>query len=505
MADLADLKIAVWQREVRDDSSRQSRQAELDAVARAEALGADCLVAHPLDRDRKSCIIPCNGAHAEGDTHRIDLRTSKSAFSIGLEGNSEGCDFTVRLQSEPWTLNSRFDSKEIDGIPSLAVGYVGMRNAGHAVRCYDGGSAAHDSFGNLQFRLRSDFEEDFSLVTLADEGTIAPQCDKKLLCALVATIRRFDTQVLGGSSPWIIGLSGGLDSSIVATLLVRALGADRVLGYNMPTRHNTSATKDNAARLAEALGISFATAPIQDIVNATADVLEKAGYAPGKLAGLALENAQARARGNMLATFASIEGGVIANNANFVEAALGYCTLYGDSVGAFAPIADLTKVELFDLARDLNDLIGTTVIPENLLPTETEDGYIWETMPSAELADGQRDPMKWFYHDWLVRKLKAEPETGAADVLSAYSEDGLASCGMAKWVRFYGLNDPQAFISDLEWVLRSMHRATFKRIQAAPALLVTSIDTPWGDAEVQRAWEPDEQYEELKRQILQTR
>jgi NAD+ synthase (glutamine-hydrolysing) len=225
--------------------------------------------------------------------------------------------------------------------------------------------------------------------------------------------------------------------SVTAALLRMALDDPaRIVGYNLATRYKSDVTKMNAYELAQALGIRLVNGSIERVVEATDAVVASYGYAEGATAGLVQENIQARLRGHMLSTFAAIEGGVIMNNGNKVEAALGYATLYGDAIGAIAPIGDITKVRLFRIARLVNKRLGKAVVPENLIPIETDDGYLWETMPSAELKDAQKDPMKWFYHDWLVENLLDSPEFGVEDLMQAYLEDKLMSSPVAKWIRF---------------------------------------------------------------------
>lgn len=502
MGDLSDLKVAIWQREVREGAQKRCSEEMAGVLQRATLLGADCLITNPIGLNNARCLIPCDGAVAEYGDEAVLLHTESGDYLIGVGCVPSECDFSVWVDNACWTKDAKGRIAPGIGAPSISLAPVGIQNAGHSVRCFGGATSGYDAHGEMLWYLRDDFEEDFALLQIGRPGRLAQPCERKLLKALTTTIRRFDSQVLGGSLPWIIGLSGGLDSSIVASLLVLALGESRVVGYSLSSEFNSKATKGNAERLAESLSIRFHATTISDVVDAVERTTMTCGYGRDNIAGLVHENVQARMRGSLLCTFAAIEGGVVANNANFVELALGYCTLYGDAIGALAPIADLTKVELFGLARDINEAFGASIIPENLLPQETLEGYEWETMPSAELSEGQRDPMKWFYHDWLVRMLRDNPETGAADVLEDYRADGLESAGMLKWVSFYGLNDPHAFVSDLEWVLRQMHNAVFKRIQAPPAIVLSDTKVPWGDGEMQGRWVPDERYIEARGRLL---
>lgn len=422
------------------------------------------------------------------------------------------CDAIINISASPWTMNKdagrtkrvREHTRELGRIvPLLYVNATGMQNTGKNVLAFDGGSTAYGSDGSILSRCRDDFEEEMRIVNLSAPGTVTESDPDKVLDALVATLHRFDRQVFPFEPKWVIGLSGGIDSSITASLLRMALDDPaRIVGYNLATRYNSDATKANAYNLAQALGIRLVNGSIEDVVDATQRVLSLYGYKPDQVSGLAQENVQARLRGHMLSTFAQVEGGVIMNNGNKVEIMMGYATLYGDSIGAISPIGDLTKVELFDLARAINRRFGFEAVPENLIPHETPEGFSWETMPSAELKDNQRDPMKWFYHDWLVHQLVDYPGYGAERVMRAYLNNRLADTEAGKWVRYYGLDDPKAFIEDLEWVLRQMRISVFKRIQMPPNITLSRGSFGFDFRENQAVYEQTDSYNKLKKQIL---
>lgn len=419
---------------------------------------------------------------------------------IALNPNVSNSDVLVLDDMRPFVLAGY--KTVARGVPTAIVRPVGASNYGQVVSCYQGSSELIGENGNICARLRSDFEQDMQVVSFNEESLPLLNPNDQLLDALQTTIRRFDACALYWKPKWIIGLSGGLDSSVVATLLVRTLGANRVIGYNLATKHNSEKTKGNAQALADALGIELKNGSIEDVVEATDNTLVRYGYDPNAQPTLVHENIQARLRGHLLTTFSAIEGGVVANNGNRVEGALGYATLYGDAIGALAPIADLTKVQLFDLSRRINELEGREVIPENLLPRVTEEGYVWETRPSAELSDGQYDPMKWFYHDWLIDKLQGNLSAGLREVMEGYLTDKLASNEVGKWVSYYGLDNSQSFIDDLEWVLRCMKNSAFKRIQGCPAIRLASPLTVHASPEVQGQLVMPSYYEELRAQIL---
>jgi len=519
MGDLSKLKVAIGQPELVDGSPSRTAAVQDRLVSYAVEAGADLLVFPGSLSDASDVhIIALNDSRIDVAGSVVILEAAGESYQIGLGSQPQGCDFAVYADVEPWAVSAPARASW----PGIVLRPVGVRNVDKKVLAYDGGTSVFASDGTLLARLRDDFEEDFALVSLAERSDVAEPCKDKLLAALVKTVRRFDEQVLSWKPKWVIGLSGGLDSSIVAALLTLALGPDRVCGFGLSTAYNSEATKRNAETLAEALGIRLRVGSIAEVVEATELAATQFGYGAAgggmtdgaaggaaggasepAITGLALENVQARVRGHLLSTFAALEGGVVANNGNRVEAAFGYATLYGDSIGALAPIGDLTKTRLFELARVINGQPGVGVIPENLLPRETDDGYEWDVMPSAELAEGQRDPMKWFYHDWLVEQLLDSPsvEGGACSVLSHYLDDRLASTEVGKWVTFYGLDDPGAFLRDFDWALGALRSSAFKRIQAPPAIRVASPASIASALESQGAHEPSVRYRELRSRI----
>ena len=505
MGDLSKLKIAVGQPELACGRPSVNEKARERMVIRAVDAGADVLVMPGSLVDAHDVhLVVLNDSRIDVAGNAVYLEACGETYRVGLEPDDMTCDFAVYSDVSPWTLeNGGQGQPPMRFVPTIVLRPVGMRNACKDVLAFDGGTKAFSADGAVMASLRDDFEEDLALVQFAEPNRVHEPAGDKLLAALVKTLRRFDEHVLPWNPKWVIGLSGGLDSSVVAVLLTLAFGADRVVGYNLATRFNTDATKANAAGLAEALGIALRNGSIERLVEATAETASQYGYAGGALSGLVLENVQARLRGHMLSTFAAMEGGVIANNGNRVENALGYATLYGDAIGALAPIGDLTKVRLFGLAHAINGDRGSAIIPENLLPRLTDGGYDWDTPPSAELAEGQVDPMKWFYHDWLVEQLLDGEgvDAAACDVMERYLSDRLAGCEVGKWVRFHGLDDPRAFADDLDWVLRSMRTSAYKRIQAPPAIRIASPASVAAAEEVQGEIEPSPRFRMLEARI----
>jgi NAD+ synthase (glutamine-hydrolysing) len=233
----------------------------------------------------------------------------------------------------------------------------------------------------------------------------------------------------------LLGLSGGIDSALVAALAADALGADRVEAVSMPTRYNSDDTRSDARLVAERLGISFREIAIEELR------LAFEGALPGT-SGLAAENLQARIRGVLLMTLSNQHGWLVLTTGNKSETAVGYSTLYGDSAGGFAPIKDVPKTLVFALSRHVNEQAGGELIPASII----------ERPPSAELRDDQRDDQSLPPYEQLDPLIEAYVEDDLSP--EEIARRGLATLEVAR--RVAGLVD----------------LAEYKRRQAPPGIKV---------------------------------
>ena len=205
-------------------------------------------------------------------------------------------------------------------------------------------------------------------------GSIAPfdepleQMRRALVLALSDYVEK------NGFREVVLGLSGGIDSALVAALAADALGPERVHCVSMPSRYSSEGTRTDAERLAASLGCDFRELPIETAVGALDEVA-------GGLEGLAAENLQARVRGMLLMALSNTHGWLVLATGNKSELSVGYSTLYGDLAGGFALIKDVFKTDVFRLARHLNERTGRELIPASII----------ERAPSAELRADQRD------------------------------------------------------------------------------------------------------------------
>ena len=239
-----------------------------------------------------------------------------------------------------------------------------------------------------------------------------------------------------------MGLSGGIDSAVVATLAVRALGKKNVLGVAMPGQHSSGHSLEDAEALAGALGMPFEVRPIKFLTSAMTRELQF-GSVGSTLAPIAAENLQARFRGLTLMTLSNHLNALLLTTGNKSEMAMGYCTLYGDMCGALGPIGDLYKTQVYEIAKLLSPPIPGRSISKP---------------PSAELRPNQTDQDSLPPYPLLDAFLKAYLEEGDSQKeLRAKFEHSLEPHGHRTLA-----------------LLKTIERNEYKRRQAAPVLRVSS-------------------------------
>jgi NAD+ synthetase len=352
-------------------------------------------------------------------------------------------DIHLNLSSSPFWHGKREVRREMlaaiarrDRIPVV----MSNQMAGIDSLIFDGSSVALNGCGELVAQAAS-FAEDLVIVDPFSAPAIAepPQDD---------TAAAWDALVLGtrdyvrkcGFSKVVIALSGGIDSALVAAVATEALGAENVLGIGMPSPYSSEGSIDDSRRLAANLCIRFELIGISGLFEEYTRTLEPlfAGMAPD----ITEENIQSRIRGNLLMALSNKLGALVLTTGNKSEMAVGYCTLYGDMVGALAVIGDLVKTRVYAVCRWLNR--EREVIPPAIL----------EKPPSAELRPGQKDT------DSLPPYEVLDP------ILEAYVERYETPEAIA---RAHGFPLPL-----VQHVVRLVERSEYKRQQAAPVLKVTS-------------------------------
>ena len=247
---------------------------------------------------------------------------------------------------------------------------------------YDGTSGIMNKQGKVELFMKS-FEEEFVVFdTLAEHnGVEVPYTtynDRTRMVYEAACLGLRDYFYKNGYKKACVGLSGGIDSSVVACLAVGALGKENVKGLMMPSHFSSDESVEDAKALAENLGIEYSVLPIAEAYTAIIDTLKP--VTGGTEFDATEENIQSRIRTVLLMALQNKEGYVLLNSSNKSENAIGWCTLYGDTAGAFSVTGDLYKSEIYDLARYINSRFDN-VIPEIILKKE----------PSSELRPNQKD------------------------------------------------------------------------------------------------------------------
>ncbi len=423
-----------------------------------------------------------------------------------------GAEAVFNLSSSPFTWQKSDKRNRVvrqilarSPLPFFYVNQVGAQNNGKNIIVFDGDSTGYAASGHIACRARPWREQ----LVLTSHAEVAPlQSEIEAQYAGILTGLRHLDDVRGAESKFLIAASGGVDSSVVCCLLERAVGPERVFAVNMPTRFNAAVTQENARSLCAALGVDYLCCPIESLYEAVAALVQDAEFSGGRgeYTRLVDENVQARIRfADVLSGLAAKYGLVFTSNGNKTEVALGYATLYGDVSGAVAPIADLYKVQVFALARFLNEAVyGRTVVPENLL-----DGSV---VPSAELSEAQDvteglgDPIKYGYHDAVLRQF-IEYRRHSSDLLQWFIEGVLLErLGWNDAVRFRAyFPDARSWIEDLEWVERQVRINYFKRIQAPPVIVLSKRAFGFDLRETQQPPYAPRRCEQLKAEALKVR
>jgi len=323
-------------------------------------------------------------------------------------------------------------------VPFIFVNQVG----GNDELIFDGRSMFVGSNGKVVQEMPA-FIQSSSIVdtttTTSEDVTHISEAATDIFQALVLGVRDYVGKC--GFRKVLIGLSGGIDSAMVAAIAVEALGNENVTGMTMPGPFSSGGSVKDSLILAENLGIKCHVITITDIYENFIQTLEP--LFKGTVFGVAEENIQARVRGNLLMAQSNKTGALVLTTGNKSEMAVGYCTLYGDMSGGLSVLSDVPKTWVYKLAKYFNHLKGSDVIPVNTI----------EKPPSAELRPDQKD------QDSLP------PYPVLDSILSYYVDEGLPFSEIAE--KGY---DEQT----VRWIIKAVERNEYKRRQAAPGLKVTS-------------------------------
>lgn len=350
----------------------------------------------------------------------------------------------INISGSPYTLDK--GSLRLDMLRALAkthdqpVVYVNQVGGNDSL-VFDGGSVVVLPDGRIPAQASS-FVEDLVLFdTEKNSGEIHQQPATELdlvLQALICGTR--DYVCKSGFHAVVVGLSGGIDSSVVAAIAVAALGPENVLGVSMPGPYSSEGSRVDACQLAKNLGIEFLTLPITDVFQSHRTSLADAFC--GQPENVTEENLQARVRGNFLMALSNKFGSMVLSTGNKSEMAVGYCTLYGDMAGGLAMLSDVPKTMVYKLAELINR-------ERELIPRASID-----KPPSAELRPNQKDQDSLPPYEILDRILKSyiEEVKNPEEIALHYGFD----------------------IDLVRSIARKVDRNEYKRRQAPPGLKITS-------------------------------
>ena len=353
-----------------------------------------------------------------------------------------GATLNININGSPYH-RGKFDERqqmvsERARANSCAIVYVNQV-CGQDELVFDGGSMVFDHRGDMLMRAEQ-FGESLSFIDIAvrestvasgipvvevsqasrasgskHEGVIATSTSdmEQVFGALVLGTRDYVRK--NGFTDVVIGLSGGIDSALVAAIAVEALGSQHVHGVSMPSRYSSEGSRTDAAILASNLGVDMQTISIEPAFSAYLD-MTAASFA-GKKADLTEENLQSRVRGTTLMALSNKFGWMVLTTGNKSELAVGYFTLYGDSVGGYAVIKDLLKTTVYELCRFVNSRAGREVIPEAVITKP----------PSAELRPDQRDDQSLPAYEVLdpILELYVEQDRTAAEIIALGFDEAL--------------------------------------------------------------------------------
>ena len=353
----------------------------------------------------------------------------------------KGVDLLINLSASPWNIGKErvryrllAEVAKREKIPVIQVNQVG----GNDELVFDGRSLGVGVKGGLLAQGAA-FMEDVKVVDIGgkEEKPVWAGDEEQVFQALVLGTRDYLQKC--GFQEVVLGLSGGIDSALVAVVAAEALGKDKVLGVAMPSRFSSAGSLADAEALAKRLGIRYKEIPIEDTF--TAMLRSIAPAREGRSGGLTEENLQSRIRGMTLMAISNDSGRLLLTTGNKSEMAVGYCTLYGDMCGALAVIADVPKTLVYRISRWINR--EREIIPKNSI----------EKAPSAELRPDQKDQDSLPPYEELDRILESY-------VVNEGSIQGMVKKGISKVLA--------------EEMVRKIDISEYKRRQAAPGLKVTT-------------------------------
>ena len=431
-----------------------------------------------------------------------------------------GAEVIANISCSPWTWKKNDKRHRVvdDLLKNDPVYYVydnnvGTQDNGKGMFLFDGSSAVYNPDGTLRFTAEPYKEGVFDVRIGGKRRVVVPRPElsaekdlEELHDGIIYGLKHFFETL--PNNKVVVGVSGGIDSAVVAALVTEALGSENVYLINMPSKFNKDITKNAAKELTNNLNANYVIAPIQKAVNLTINQLKNLEFknSQGIKTKLiidkgVIENIQARDRGSrLLAGIAAGLNAVFTNNGNKTEMAFGYCTKYGDLNGAIAPIGDIYKGEVYALAGYINKMARRTIVPGDSI----------KVVPSAELSEdqdvtkGEGDPFVYPYHDQIARafiEFRRDPEYILELYMAGTLEKELKIPeGLVKKT----FPTHKDFLTDLEKRWSGFKGSVHKRIIAPKIIDVSKKALGFDLQEAENGVYFTQRYLELKKELLKS-
>ncbi len=387
------------------------------------------------------------------------------------ELTAKGAQVLLNLNASPFCPGKRHERdalirRHVERLrrPIVYINTAGAADNGKNIIPFDGESLVYDADGRL-VAIGKQFQEDLLIVDIDAGAPAVPlpplDRDREIYDALVMALRDYVAKT--GFSRAAVAVSGGIDSALALAIAVDALGPEQLWACNMPSRYNTDMTRSIAARLAAAFGVRYTVMPIQELDEHIRTVFE--AHAHPIAHGFTRENLHARIRGLLMMAESNDTGALLISCGNETEIALGYATLYGDMCGGLSLIGDLSKLDVYRLARYVNARHRAEKIPEDA----------FRIKPSAELSEGQFDPFDYYVVAPLVGEL-VERRRSPAELVALFERRELDPERFVpdpEGLTVYDKHTPATFAAVVYDAFRKTRRSVYKRLQGPPIVVVT--------------------------------
>jgi NAD+ synthase (glutamine-hydrolysing) len=415
---------------------------------------------------RKPIEIKVNGKKLKlGVTVCEDMWDENYAIKPVKEQIKKGAKLIVNINASPYNPQKIEERIEIierhvkqSKVPFVYVNTVGAGDNGKNIIPFDGQSLVYDKSAKL-IAIGKQFKRDHFIIDLNEKNPSLPKPkyhkEKEIFNALVMSLKYYAKRT--GFDKAIISVSGGIDSALGLAITVEAFGKEDVVAYNLPSQFNTEITKSLAELVVKNFDVEYKIIPIEKIDNVYREEFERNChqiYNP-----VSKENLHARIRGNLMMLESNESNALLISNGNKTEIALGYATLYGDMCGGISIIGDLSKMDVYAVARYINEKYGWEVIPEK----------IFKLRPSAELGPNQFDPFDYPIVSPLA-DLLVEERLSVKEIIERFKKRALGS-SVPK--RIYTEYDKTRFTQLIKHLYSLQKISVYKRLQGPPIVAVS--------------------------------